>query len=125
MQIGQDGEPIEFEWKIFPGFTTLTFVREILARKNTELGTFKDQIISMSMFNDIEWKKIDENCISNAEQVKNYSDRFLPGHWTFLGPRPEKKCYGSLYDGQWTVQSTTWYSNSKKLVILFTQLPVL
>ena len=49
----------------------------------------------MSIFNDI------ENCISNAEQVKNFSKRFLPGHGTFMGLGSEKKWYGSSYDGQW------------------------
>ena len=52
------------------------------------------------MFNDIEWKKNDENCISNAEQVKTYSNRFLAEHWTFLGPGSEKKWYGCSHDGQ-------------------------
>ena len=73
----------------FPGFTTLTFLKDIqmdLERKNVEPENFKDRIIFMFMFNDIEWKKNDENCISNAEKVKNYSKRFPPGHWTFLGP---------------------------------------
>ena len=66
-----------------------------LERKNIELENFKDRNIFMSMFNDI------ENCISNAKKVKNYSKRFLSGHWTFLGPGSEKKWYGSSYDGQW------------------------
>ena len=29
---------------------------------------------------DIEWKKNDENCMSNVESVKKYSKMFLPGH---------------------------------------------
>ena len=55
---------------------------------------FKDLSIFMSMFNDIEWRKNDENCFSNAEKVKNYSNRFLEGHGTFLGPGSEQKWYG-------------------------------
>ena len=96
--VGLDGEAIEFEWKKFPIFTTLTMLKEIqmdLGRKKIEPENFKDRIIFMSMFNDT------ENCISNAEKVKNFSKRFLPGHWTFLGPGSEKKWYGSSYDGQW------------------------
>ena len=54
-----------------------------LGRKNIVPENFKDRIIFMSMFNDIEWKKKDDNCISNAEKVKNSSNRFQPGHWTF------------------------------------------
>ena len=55
----------------------------------------------MSVFNDIEWKKNDENCISNAEKLKNDSKRLQPGHWAFLGPGSEKRWYGSSFDGQW------------------------
>ena len=72
----------------------------------------------MSMFNDIEWKKNDENCISNADQVKNYSNRFLSGHWTFLGPGSERSGTVAQMMDNGTVQPTKWYSNSKKLVIL-------
>ena len=74
----------------------------------------------MSVFNDISWKKNDENCILNAEKVKNYSKRLQPGHWTFLGSGSEKRWYGGSNDGQWDRNS-----NSKKLVILFSQPPVL
>ena len=101
--VGLDGEAIEFEWTNFQGFTTLTVLKEIqtdLARKNTVPENFKNRIIFMSVFNDTEWKNNDENCISNAKNVKNYSKRFLPGHWTFLCPGSEKKWYGSSYDGQ-------------------------
>ena len=84
MQNGQDklkiskGIPCtKTEWVcgFFQGFTTLTVLQEIqmdLEGKNTEPENFEDRIILMSMFNDIEWKKNDENCISNAEKVKNY-----------------------------------------------------
>ena len=92
--VGLDGEAIDFEVKNFPGFTTLTVLQEIqmdLERKNIKPDNFKDRIIFMSMFNDIEWRKNDENCISNSEKVKNHSNRFLPGHWTFLGPGSEKR----------------------------------
>ena len=58
----------------------------------------------MSMFNDIVWKKNDENCVSNAEEVKNYAMRFSIEHWTFLGPGSEEKWHGSsnhAQKGQW------------------------
>ena len=47
------------------------------------------------MFNDIHWKKNDENCISNAEKVKNYAMKFAQRHWTFWGPGSEEKWYAS------------------------------
>ena len=99
--VGLDGEAIEFEWKRFPGFSTLTVLKEIqmdLERKNTEPDNFKDRIIFMSMFDDIEWKNNDENCISNAERDGTVAHMMDNG----------------------TVQPTKWYSNSKKLAIFFT-----
>ena len=53
-----DGEPIEFEWNIFPGFTTLQLVREVqelLSRLSTQPENFTGRIIFMSMVNDISW----------------------------------------------------------------------
>ena len=98
--VGMDGEAIEFEWKIFPGFASLSILQEIqqdLARKNIQPEEFKDRIIFMSMFKDIEWKTNDENCISNTEKVKNYAMKFSRLHWTFWGPGSEEKWYGSSY----------------------------
>ena len=51
-----DGGPMEFEWNIFPGFTTLQLVREVqefLSKMSTEPQDFTGRIIFMSMFNDI------------------------------------------------------------------------
>ena len=51
-----DGEPIEFEWNIFPGFTTLQLsnkVQESLSRLSVTPEKFTGRIIFMSMFNDI------------------------------------------------------------------------
>ena len=56
---GLDGEPIEFEWKYFRGFRTLS--------TNIKPEDFKDRIIFMSMFNDIVWKKNDFECRRSQE----------------------------------------------------------
>ena len=53
-----DGEPMEVEWNIFQGFTTLQLsqeVQESLLRLNETPETFSGRIIFMSMFNDISW----------------------------------------------------------------------
>ena len=53
-----DGVPMEFEWNIFPGFTTLQLcndVQELLSRLSVEPENFIERIIFMSMFNDISW----------------------------------------------------------------------
>ena len=53
-----DGEPMEFEWNIFPGFNTLQLsqeVKKLLLRLNETPENFTGRIIFMSMFNDISW----------------------------------------------------------------------
>ena len=53
-----DDDPMEFEWDIFPGFTTLQLchkVQELLSRLSEIPVNFAGRIIFMSMFNDILW----------------------------------------------------------------------
>ena len=58
--VGINGEAIELEGIIVPGFSSLAILQEIqedLARKNIKPEEFKDRIILMSTFNDIDWSK--------------------------------------------------------------------
>ena len=69
-----DGEPMEFEWNIFPGFTSLQLchkVQELLSRLSVTPEKFTGRIIFMSMFNDISWGSKDnkKECESNAQLV--------------------------------------------------------
>ena len=51
-----DGEPTEFDWKNFPGFTTLQILAEIqnmIAEIQCEAEQFSERIVFMSMYNDI------------------------------------------------------------------------
>ena len=67
---GIDGEPIKFEWSIFPGRTSLEILQKIqkdLKDRNIEPENFEHRIIFMSMLNDIDWS---ERCIANSEQVR-------------------------------------------------------
>ena len=53
---GISGEPSEFEWNIFPGFTTLQLcgkVTDPLSRLGETPENFTGRILFMSMFNDI------------------------------------------------------------------------
>ena len=53
---GINGEPTEFEWNIFPGFTTLQLcgkVTDLLSDLGETPETFTGRIVFMSMFNDI------------------------------------------------------------------------
>ena len=93
-----DGEPMEFEWNIFPGFTTLQLcnkVQELLSKMSEEPEEFTGRIIFMSMFNDISWgsKDNEQECELNANLVSICARRFSPGRWSFLGPGSEKKWY--------------------------------
>ena len=78
---GFDGEPIEFEWNVFPGLTSLEDLRKMqkdLQEQNIEPDNFEDRIIFMSMFNDTDWTRREnsEQCFSNSEHVKNYAKKF-------------------------------------------------
>ena len=65
-----DGEPMEFEWNIFPGFNTLQLsqeVKDLLLRLDETPENFTGRIIFMSMFNDISWGSRDNK--KNASQM--------------------------------------------------------
>ena len=70
-----DGEPLEFEWNILPGLTSLQILHQIqndLQERNIELEKFGDRIIFMSMFNDIEWTaKGNEEFFRTQKKSKN------------------------------------------------------
>ena len=80
---GINGESTEFEWNIFPGFTTLQ-----LCGKINDL---------MSMFNDIscDRKGNKDECLANAGVVKVFARKFGVGQWSFIGPGSEKKWYSA------------------------------
>ena len=51
-----NGESTEFEWNIFPGFTTLQLcdtINDLLSNLGQTPETFTGRIVFMSMFNDI------------------------------------------------------------------------
>ena len=98
-----DGEPTEFEWNIFPGFTTLQLshkIQELLKRFSVTPEKCTRRIIFMSMFNDISWRSQDnmKECESIAQLVSLFAKRFGAGQWSFLGPRSEKKRYSVSED---------------------------
>ena len=77
-----------FEWKIFPGFTTLGILDEIqkfMTELQCETVQFKDRIIFMSMFNDIVWgeRGNTEKCVQKSITIANYAGRVLQGRWSF------------------------------------------
>ena len=95
-----NGESTEFEWNIFPRFTTLQHcdkIGDLLSDLGQTPETFKGRILFMSMFNDIscDRKGNKDECLANAEVVTVLARRFGIGQWSFIGPGSEKKWYSS------------------------------
>ena len=96
-----NGESTEFEWNIFPGFTTLQLcekISDLLSSMGQTPESFTGRILFfMSMFNDIFCVRYDskDECLRNAESVKVFSRRFGIGQWSFIGPGSEKTWYPS------------------------------
>ena len=116
-----DGEPMEFEWNIFPGFTTLQLSHKVheFMIKMSDPSQFKGRVIFMSMFNDILWGSEDneQECNANADLVSIFAKRFTAGRWSFLGPGSEKKWYSTYTDrpqGEWDTVAELMISNSEK-----------
>ena len=94
-----NGESTEFEWIIFPGFTTLQLcdkINDLLSGLGQTPETFTGRILFMSMFNDISCDRKDnkDECLRNAESVKVFARKF--GCWTMV-----------IY---WTRNRKKWYS---------------
>ena len=95
-----DGEPIDFEWNILPGRTSLQILQGIqsdLQGRDIEAEEIGYCIIFMSMCNDIDWtvQGSEGNCISISDKVKTYAQRFSHQHWTFFALADGKKWYGN------------------------------
>ena len=76
-----DGEPMKFEWNIFPGFNTLQLseeVKRLLFRLDETPENFTGRILFMLMFNDISCgtKDNEQECLANAKLVSLYARRF-------------------------------------------------
>ena len=107
-----DGMPTEFEWRMFPGITTLgSFekIQKLMTDLQCEPAHSNDWIIFTSICNDIAWGHK-----GNTERRRYNSQRFTDScelcsqvpsrRWSFLEPETEKKWYGSHTDkpdGSW------------------------
>ena len=95
-----NGEPTEFEWNIFPGFTTLQLcgkINDLLSDLGKTPETFTRRILFMSMFSDIscDRKGNKDECLANAGVVKVLARKFGFGRWSFIEPSSEKKWYSA------------------------------
>ena len=97
---GVNGESTDFEWNIFPGFTTLQLcgkINDLLSDLGQKPESFTGRILFMSMFNHIFCDRYDnkDECLRNANIVKTFAGRFGIGQWSFIGPGSEKNCYSA------------------------------
>ena len=112
-----NGESTEFEWNIFPGFTTLQLcdkISDLLSSMRQTPESFSGRILVMSMFNDIFCDRYDnkDECLRNAIILKTFAGRFGIGQWSFIGPGSEKKWYLSENSpqGAWEHIAEDYYS---------------
>ena len=96
-----DGEPMEFEWTFFAGFTTLGILAEIQNMSNFKEGSSSCPC-TMIFF----WRAPgnEENCVANSLNVATYAIRFPFGCWSHLGLGCEKQLYGTHVNkpnGEW------------------------
>ena len=115
------GEPTEFEWNIFPGFTSLQLcdkISNLLSSLGQSPETFTGRILCMSMFNDISCDRYDskDECLKNAEFVKTFAKRFGIGQWSFIGPGSEKEWYLSENSPQ-----GAWDHVAEEMLLLFAE----
>ena len=73
-----EGEPMEFEWNIFPGFNTLQLSEEVKSLLY-RLGETPENSTGRTKDNE-------EECLANARLVSLYARRFGKGQWSFIGP---------------------------------------
>ena len=81
---GISGEPTEFEWNVFPGFTALQLygkVTDLRSRLGEAPENFTGRILFMSMFNDISCgtKDNERESLANGKDVSTYAKRFGKG----------------------------------------------
>ena len=119
---GINGEPTEFEWNIFPGFTTLQLcdkVSNLLSDLRQAPETFTGRILFMSMFNDISCDRNDnkDECLKNADYVKTFARRFGIGQWSFIGPGSEKK----WYSGEENSPQGAWDHIAEQMLLEFAE----
>ena len=101
-----DGEPIDFEWNIFPGFTFCHKVQELVSRLSVTPAKFTGRIIFMTMFDDISLGSKDNKkgmrvkCSTRLSLCREIWSRTM----VILGPGSEKKWYSNSEDsprGEW------------------------
>ena len=61
-------------------------------------------------------KRIDELCVNNPKTIKECTERFPRGHWSFSGLGSEKKWWYGSYDCQ---PDGSWKRTAEKMLLNF------
>ena len=117
-----DGEPMELEWNIFPGFSTLQLVREVQEfcedwAYNQKLSL--DGLSSCRCSTTLSWwsKEKKQECESSAQLVSLHAKGSSPRQWSFFGLGSEKKWYSTHeYNPQ-----GEWDSVAEEMMITFAE----
>ena len=117
-----DGEPMEFEWNISPGFNTLQLneeVKGLLYRLGETPEIFTGRILFMSMFNDLSCgtKDNEEESLANAKLASLYARRVGKAQWSFNGLGSEKKWYSISEDSPQGV----WDNMAERMLLEFAE----
>ena len=96
-----DGEPMEFEWKNFPAFTTLRILDEIqkmMTESRFEPEQLNGRILFMSMYSDIvqgERRNKENIVLRILSKLQSMLEDSRKNVGRFRGPGCEKKWYGT------------------------------
>ena len=117
-----DGEPMEFEWNIFPGFNTLQLseeVKSLLLRLDDTPENFTGKTIFMLMFSDISCgsKDNEKERLANAKLVSLFARRLGKGQLSFIDPGSEKKWYSVSEDSPQGV----WDNIAERMLVEFAE----
>ena len=120
---GINGESTEFEWNIFPGFTTSQLcgkVTDLLSRLGGTPETFAGRILCMSMFNDMSCEKKDNEreWLANTKVVSLCAKRFGVGQWSFIDWSGSEKKWYSMEDNS---PQGIWDHIREKMLVEFAE----
>ena len=117
-----DGEPMEFEWNIFPGFTTLQLcskVQELLSRLSVQQKKSLDGLSSCrcSTTSHGDLKTIKKNANQVLSSFFSMRKDFSAGQWSFLGPGSENRWYST---NEYSPQGE-WDGVAEQMILTFAE----
>ena len=111
-----DDMPTEFEWKMFPGITTLGFLEKIQSLMRPTVWTW-----ALQWQDHVQW-----HCMARKRKQRKMWIQFtdscescsqvLSGHLSFLGPRSEEECVRNLHWQTWRIMGSNCREHEVKFL---------